>query len=305
MAASTIVVLGSEEDEHAATMLAYLRQTGHDAELLDSRWFPTQLTLWRNPMVGEGEMGLPSGRRLSLAQIRSVYWRTYNGVSVPPLGDDEETYIAHNDARSLFEALLIDLPTRWVNGWEAYQLHQTKPVALARVAALGVPIPPTVWSNEPAQVRAFARQHKQVIFKPVQGGDETRRLTEAHLSDENLASLQLAPVTLQAEVAGTNIRVFVAGQRVLACEVRTPELDYRQDLAAELLVHVLPAEIEEQARRIAACLALVWTGIDYRRTVEGVYVFLEANPSPMFLGFEAQTGLPLTASLASLLTAER
>jgi len=30
-------------------------------------------------------------------------------------------------------------------------------------------------------------------------------------------------------------------------------------------------------------------------------VFLEANPSPMFLGFEERTGLPLTESLTELL----
>jgi hypothetical protein len=31
-------------------------------------------------------------------------------------------------------------------------------------------------------------------------------------------------------------------------------------------------------------------------------VFLEANPSPMFLGFEKATGLPLTEALVKLLT---
>jgi hypothetical protein len=34
------------------------------------------------------------------------------------------------------------------------------------------------------------------------------------------------------------------------------------------------------------------------------YVFLEANPSPMFLRFEEDSGLPLTESLASLLLGE-
>jgi len=53
--------------------------------------------------------------------------------------------------------------------------------------------------------------------------------------------------------------------------------------------------------RIARALDLLWTGIDLRLTPEGLYVFLEANPSPMFLGFERQTGLPLTESLATLL----
>ena len=52
----------------------------------------------------------------------------------------------------------------------------------------------------------------------------------------------------------------------------------------------------------ARALDLLWTGIDLRLTPEGRYVFLEANPSPMFLGFESRSGLPLTDALADLLT---
>jgi glutathione synthase/RimK-type ligase-like ATP-grasp enzyme len=115
--------------------------------------------------------------------------------------------------------------------------------------------------------------------------------------------LQLAPITLQEEVPGTNVRVFVAGERVLACEVRTRELDYRMDAEPELLVHELPGHTAALSLRIASELGLVWTGIDFRLTPEGEYVFLEANPSPMFLGFEEATGLPLTESLAALLLA--
>jgi D-alanine-D-alanine ligase-like ATP-grasp enzyme len=57
-------------------------------------------------------------------------------------------------------------------------------------------------------------------------------------------------------------------------------------------------------RAIARTLGLVWTGIDFRLTPDGVYVFLEANPSPMFMGFEKYAGLPLTDSLAALLLDE-
>jgi D-alanine-D-alanine ligase-like ATP-grasp enzyme len=42
--------------------------------------------------------------------------------------------------------------------------------------------------------------------------------------------------------------------------------------------------------------------MDFRLTADGRYVFLEANPSPMFLGFEKATGLPLTEALVKLLT---
>ena len=206
-----------------------------------------------------------------------------------------------NDARGLFEALLIDLPVRWVNGWAAYQLHQTKPVQLARVASLGVPVPATLLGNDPAAVREFARRHPHCVFKPVQGGAHTRRLDPRHLTDEHLSRLALAPVTIQEEVPGTDVRVFVAGERILACEVHTDRVDFRDDPDPHITPCALPPDVAAWCLRAARALELLWTGIDLRRTPEGRHVFLEANPSPMFLGFEERSGLPLTNALLSLL----
>ena len=301
MAAKTILILGGADDEHASYMREYLAARGQDVELLDSRWYPEKMSLTFDPGSGRGAIRLPCGRVLEYAQIRAVYWRNYYGIDVPAAADDEQAYIAQNDARSLFESLLIHLPARWVNGWSAYRMHQTKPVQLASVATLGVRVPATLLTNDEAALSDFAQRHSRAIFKPVQGGDQTRRLTKAHLAHENLVNLHLAPITVQAEVPGTNVRVFVAGERVLACEVRTAHLDYRQDCEPQLLVHKLSSSMQDQCCAIARKLNLLWTGIDFRLTPENEYVFLEANPSPMFLGFQSQTGLPLSASLAELL----
>jgi len=301
MSAATILILGDEGDEHARHMRHYLAAQGHAVHFLDSRWFPENLRLTFDPITGRGAIGLPCGRSISYDQIDAVYWRNYNGILGPVLPDPEQAWIAQNDARGLFESFLAQLPARWVNGWNAYRLHQTKPVQLARVAALGVELPATLLANDPQAVQAFVERHPRSIVKPVQGGDYTQPLTAANLQPENLLNLRWAPITVQAEVPGTNVRVFVAGEQVLACEVRTGQLDYREDPQAELLIHELPAAMQETCRRIARELELLWTGIDFRLTPEGRYVFLEANPSPMFLGFEAQTGLPLTAALAELL----
>lgn len=299
----TILILGGHDDDHARHMLEHLLAAGHDTELFDSRWFPAEMELAHDPAADEWTIRLPHGRMLPPGQVRAVYWRCYNSVAAPELPDEEQAYIAANDARSLFESFLMRYSARWVNGWSGFLQHQTKPVTLARVAALGVAVPATLMSNSPAAVRAFVAAHPRCIFKPVQGGAHTRRVGPEHLSDDNLRSLTVAPVTLQEEVPGTNIRVFVAGNRVLACEVRTEALDYRDSDDPEIVPHRLPAEVEAASVRIAGELDLLWTGIDYRLTPEGRYVFLEANPSPMFLGFEARCRLPLTDSLTALLTA--
>ncbi len=297
----TILILGGGEDEHASHMLRHLQTQGADVELLDTRWFPSRMGLTFDPLRQEGFLRLPTGRKVEFHQIRSVYWRNYYGPQSPPLPDAMQSYIASNDSRGLLESLLIYLRTRWVNGWSGFQMHQTKPVQLARVAALGVTIPTTMLTNDPEAARAFAGRHPRSIFKPVQGGAHTLRLTPAYLTQENLQNLAVAPVTLQEEVPGTNIRVFVAGSRVLSCEVRTKAVDFRDDANSQITPHSLPPLLEETCKKIADCLDLLWTGIDFRLSPSGQYVFLEANPSPMFIGFESRTGLPLTESLAALL----
>lgn len=300
----TILILGGSEDEHATFMLGELRKRERDVELLDSRWFPQTLGIAFDPGREAWSLRLPTGRRIDGRQVKSVYWRCYNGVGAADLPDAEQGYIAANDARGLFESLLIRLPTRWVNGWNAFKLHQTKPVQLAMVSHLGVRVPATVLTNDAESVRAFAAKQSSCIFKPVQGGAHTRTVTPAHLTDENLKNLAYAPVTLQEEIPGTNIRAFVAGKRVLACEVDAPTLDFRDTADPRIVAHELPPAWEDACRRIACALELRWTGIDLRLTQQGEYVFLEANPSPMFLGFESRCGLPLTEALAELLTAE-
>lgn len=296
-----VLILGGSDDEHAVVMLETLRARRIDVELLDSRWFPRDLGLTFDPLSEAWTLILPGGRRIAGHQIHSIYWRCYNGIETPPLPDSEQAYIASNDARGLFESFLIRLPTRWVNGWQGFKLHQTKPAALAMVAKLGMAIPATVLTNDPEQVRDFALRHTRPIFKPVQGGAHTRPITAAHLNEENLKNLAYAPVTLQEEIVGTNIRVFVAGERVMACEVIADTLDFRDTVDPRIVKHDLPNDMATLCKRIATTLGLLWTGIDLRLTREGRYVFLEANPSPMFLGFQSRCGLPLTEALAELL----
>jgi hypothetical protein len=297
----TILILGDSADEHATHMCDTLRQRGADAAHIDGAWFPKSMTIDFDPAAGRGEIGLPNGRLIPLDRITAVYWRNYDGVGPVPLPDPEQRSLAENDARGLFESMLIWLPARWVNGWDAIHLHQTKPVQLAMVAKLGVPIPRSRITNAPQPLLQFAKAHPRSIFKPVQGGAHTRKLTADQLTPANLENLKLAPVSIQEEIPGTNVRAFVAGERVLGCEIPTAAVDFRDDDEQRVIPHKLPDPQQDTCRAIARTLGLVWTGIDFRLTPDGRYVFLEANPSPMFMGFEQLSGLPLTDALASLL----
>lgn len=98
----------------------------------------------------------------------------------------------------------------------------------------------------------------------------------------------------------TGIKINL-GESVYSAEIRTEAMDFREDSHAELIPIDLPETIKQQCLAIAKAFMLAWTAIDWRYQPTGEYVFLEANPSPMFLYFEQQTGFPITKTLVQLL----
>ena len=298
-----ILVLGDAKDAHARHIFEASKQTGANAEYLDISLFPTSLKLSWNPDRDCGCINFSSGKQINLQDINSVYWRTLNSVSIPTVQDKEQYDIALCDAKSTVRSLFQACPAHWVNPWQAYQFHQEKPLQLRLAKQLGVTIPATLVSNDPRQIIDFVEAHGQVIFKPVSGGSHARYVTPEHLEPERLAAaLKVSPVTLQEYIAGTNIRSYVIGDYVYSAEIRTDAVDFRDDVQAKIIPIATPEIIQQQCKAIASAFQLEWTGIDWRRKTDGEYVFLEANPSPMFLYFQQQTGFPITHKLVELLT---
>lgn len=297
-----ILILGNAKDEHAAHIKTVLAKAGVAVEYLDTQLFPSQLRLSWQSDTQEGWLRLPSGRQFSLKAIKSVYWRCFGGVRIPAMADSEQRDIAFRDAMSTVRSLFQAIPARWINPWQAYEFHKEKPLQLRLARQLGVTIPATLIGNDPQQVAEFAKSYDQVIFKPVYGGSHTRFVTDKHLDWQRLSlALSLSPVTIQEYISGTNIRSYVIGDTIYSAEIRTRAIDFRDDRQAELLPIELPEAIQQQCQAIAKAFMLEWTAIDWRRKPTGEYIFLEANPSPMFVYFEQQTGFPITQKLVQLL----
>lgn len=297
-----ILILGNSEDTHAAHLKDALTQAGATVDYLDTRLFPTHLRISWQPDTQVGYLTLPGGRQLNFQDIRSVFWRSLSGVYVPSLKDSNQQRIALNDSISTLRSLIQACPAHWINSWQAYQFHKEKPLQLSKAKQIGVTIPATLISNDPEQVIEFVRSQKRVIFKPVYGGAHAQFVTESHLDLKRLSlALSLSPVTIQEYIPGTNIRSYVIAGSVYSAEIRSNSLDFREDLQAELIPVELPKSVQQQCIAITKAFLLEWTAIDWRLKPWGEYVFLEANPSPMFLHFEHQTGSPITQQLVRLL----
>lgn len=297
-----ILILGDAQDAHAAHIKRALEAVGARAYYWETSRFPTQMHLSWEPHSQEGFLMLEPTQKIQCNEIKSVYWRRFSDAQAPQLADSHQSFVATYDSASALSAFMKNLSARWVNSWEAYQFHREKPRQLAAVNQLGVTIPKTLISNNPAAIMEFVEKHSNCIFKPVYGGAHTQLVSQKHLESDRLRlALKISPVTIQEYIAGTNVRSYVIGSAVYSAEIRSLSIDFRCDEKAHLIPIELPEAIRSNCSKIADRLGLLWTAIDWRLTPEGQYVFLEANPSPMFIYFEKVTGFPITQELISLL----
>jgi glutathione synthase/RimK-type ligase-like ATP-grasp enzyme len=290
-----IVLVGSAEDEHVAALRERLTRDGHDAVVLDALRFPEGVHLACSETQDDVRL---DGR--AIGRPRSVYLR---GLYLSPLafGVDVSKDMDEDWRTTLVifrekAEMLIGVLQRWEDlGIPIYNPlsagdRTRKPGQIARLAAVGVPVPQTLWSNDPREVLAFARRHGRVAYKPVAGGAATKELTESDLTPERLQALANAAVTFQELLPGKDYRVFVVDGTIAASyRIEATALDYRQN--EESIESVELGGDDREACLIAArTLGLRFTGIDLKAGAEGKLRVLEANASPMFLGFDAAAG---------------
>jgi glutathione synthase/RimK-type ligase-like ATP-grasp enzyme len=300
-----VLLVGSRRDAHVEAVAAGLEERGVDVLVLDTLSFP------ENPAIGLGER-LDSitidGR--DLAHPAAIYMRD---VYAQPLavGVDIEDEMQQDWRRTLVAFrekahVLFSLLGRWAElGVPCYNpmsadWRLSKPMQISLLERAGVPVPPTVWTNDPETVRSFAAGQR-VAYKPVAGGASTQELGPEDLTDERLRTLRGAPVTFQKLLPGDNYRVYcLDGEVIATIRIGSESLDYRQQ--EETIEEApLPAEVTNQCLKAAEILGLRWTGIDLKSDDAGNLQFLEANSSPMFLGFDRRAGTKILESLVSAL----
>ncbi|HKQ61310.1 MAG TPA: ATP-grasp domain-containing protein [Candidatus Polarisedimenticolaceae bacterium] len=301
----SVVLVGSVADDHVRALADTLRTRGVDPVLLDSLKYPDGPRL----ALGDRLEGITLDG-IALGTPSSVYLRSLY-LSPLAFGVDVGDEMDQNWRTTLVifrekAELLVSLLLRWEELGVAIYNPLTasdrvrKPYQLARLAAAGLPVPETLWTNDPAAVRRFAAG-RRIAYKPVAGGAATQELKVEDLDERRLAALANAPVTFQELLTGEERRVFVLdGEVIAAYRIVSDALDYRQHEQRVESV-VLDPPTRELCLRAATTLGLRFTGMDLKRGTDGAWRILELNPSPMFLGFDARAGTDVLGRLAGAL----
>ena len=121
------------------------------------------------------------------------------------------------------------------------------------------------------------------------------------MTDEELKTLKVSPVQFQEFVDGVDIRVYAFKDTLYSAIIEASTIDFREDMESKLIPVDLPSKVQDDCFKMMKIADLKYSGIDIRLSNKGEYVFIEANPAPMFIHAEKVTGFPLTEELIKLL----
>jgi glutathione synthase/RimK-type ligase-like ATP-grasp enzyme len=302
-----VVVVGSAEDHHAKAVLDGVVARGVRAILLDPLRFPGSHRLSLGSPHAAMELdGVRIGEPAAV-YLRSLY------LSPIAFGVDVETEMQADWRRTLVvfrekSEFLVSVLRRWeALGIPIYNPLTAsdalrKPFQIATLEAAGLPVPRTLWTNDPDAVRRFA-EGRAIVYKPLAGGAATRVLEAKDLTEDRLARLANSPVTFQELLPGKDLRVYVLDDEVIAAyEIDASEVDFRGH--EQSIVAFRPdAALAALCVRAARVLSLRFSGMDVKADADGRPRFLELNASPMFIGFDQRAGTDVLGALVARLVA--
>lgn len=303
-----ILVIGSNEEAHSRHIYDMLLKRGEAVEYLDTRKIPLETLLcWQPSETRASGYFKINNKKILFKDIKSVYWRWNYGIPIGTADNSPEkehlAYMLDREINSAVDSVFASLNCLWLNSYKAIKLHTLKTHQLFLMAQNNIRVPKTLVTNDEDTVMDFFKENNgEIIFKPVRGGASTQKLRIEDISSERMSSLKNSPVQFQEMIDGVDIRAYCIKDKVFAAEIRANTLDFRDDTAAQIVPTELPAGVQYDCLRVMELLDLKYTGIDIRKKADGEYVFIEANPAPMFIHFEKISGYPISKTLCDTLS---
>ncbi len=306
-----VLLVSHDGDEHALAVALHLVNLGVEPVLLDLSRLPAAGLSLRLGSRGASRylLGSSSGPFDPAAAV-ACWWRRPRRPEAPAKLDRGAARLFEGEWRHALDGLTQVVPGRWVNDPARDEVARRKLLQLEAARRVGLPVPATLVTNDLSEARRFiAGCRPGAIIKSLSSlkeGGLTRRLGRG---DRALPGrLARGPAILQERVDGLDVRVTAVGRRLFAVATDAVAGGDPDDVRADWWRAVatcrpiaLPAELSRRLLALQRRLGLDYGAVDLRRRRDGRWAFLEVNPSGQWLQYEAATGLPITAALATLL----
>ncbi|MFE3552353.1 ATP-grasp ribosomal peptide maturase [Streptomyces kronopolitis] len=308
-----VLVVTEADDVTADMVITELNRRGVPVARVDPSDIGAGLTVSARfgacPAPVAGQVRTPS-RTADLTRVRAVYWRRPAWPAFPHLSEDDARFAAAQVRHGLGGTLYaLDGPL-WVNHPLRNAAADYKPAQLAVAQRLGLTVPPTLVTNDPAEARAFIDDHDQVIYKTLRwtpyerDGVPVTGWADPVTADEIDDRVRVTPHLFQARVHKVaDVRVLVVGRQIFAVRIDSGLLDWRKDYSAlSYAVTDLPARLSAALLSFLDHFGLVSGSFDLAVDRAGDHWWLELNPNGQWGWLEGPTGLDMSAAFAELLT---
>lgn len=319
---SVLIITHSEDNESVARVAEAIARKGGHAIRFDTDRYPSEVRLSAYyGTSGDERLTLTNEEgEFDLRDVTAIWHRRLNlGARLPATLDKQLRHASLGEASAAAHGMLASLKAFRMDHLHHIRHAENKQLQLQIARELGLNIPRTLTTNDPAAVRAFA--------KSCEGAMVTKMLSSFAIYDEgkelvvftnpvkpedldDLSGLSLCPTTFQELLAKSlEIRVTVVGHRVMSASIDSqvsPRAthDWRRDgvrMLEDWQPYQLPLEIEEKILRLMDYFSLNYGAIDVILTPDGRHVFLELNPCGEFFWLERAPGLPVSEAIADLL----
>lgn len=306
-----VLIISHSHDVHADGILPKLLAKACTPFRINLDHFPRDYRIsqrWLGGCSQQQITHLPSGQQVDLAWVGAIWVRKAADYAfLSELGAQERAYAKDETDQALF-GLLYSLDCFWLSHPTALRAAMWKPEQLQRARRLGFTVPPTLISNCPHEVRAFAAAIPgPLIFKlmssPYLGAEQVapqERLAR-HLPTtlvdaamlENLDGVRELPCQFQQYIAKQyELRVTLIGEQVFAAKIHSQDdartrIDVR-DMSAPVRYEAteLAPELRQRCLDLMHSYGLHYSAMDLIVTPDNEVVFLENNPNGQFLYIE-------------------
>ncbi|HTG31320.1 MAG TPA: hypothetical protein VLB76_00215 [Thermoanaerobaculia bacterium] len=325
-----ILVATNPTDSDSFLVQEALHRKGVRADLIHFTDFPSRSTasLHLDSHAGEDRWSLTGQRDLSRPPLPSaIWWRRPESPVIPSDVHPEDKKFVLQETVKFLRGLWHGLPTEtvYVNSPTHAIEADRKPYQLQTARQVGFTIPPTLFSNDPAEIRAAVRKWGgRAIYKSFGSVNNfwwdpdkqkilalfTTIVEEDSLADND--TLSLTPGIYQPLLSKAfELRVTVFGStafgiKILSQEQKQSQTDWRN---GQRTLQYEPFEVSPDLRQLCVKmlrrLGLLMGCFDFVVTPQGDVVFLEINESGQFLWVEGVSGVPLLDAFSDFLIRPR
>lgn len=318
-----LIITHSGDNESVESVARAVVERGGRALRLDTDRFPSEVRVAaRYGGEGEGSVTFGAGEyEVDLNEVGAVWHRRLSVAARLPRELDAQLRAASvGESRAALLGALAGLTAFRVDPEQSIRRAEQKPLQLRAARELGLEVPRTLVTNDPAAVRDFyAACDGRLVTKMLSSFAVYDREGREHVvftnpvgpeDLEDLTGLSLCPMTFQERVEKRlELRATVVGRRVFTASIDSQSSaraahDWRRDgvaLVDEWRPYELPPEAEARLLALMDYFGLNYGAADFILTPDGRHVFLELNPSGEFFWLEHGPGLDISGALADVL----